>query len=264
MAIILTTFKESLVYRFSMILSVIIGPLIFFVDFVIWSAIYQASGKMVIAGLNFDGMMTYLAVSLASSYLLYDNVRGTLSDRVGGGTLTMFILRPVDYLRSEFVHKIGHRSLAALIEFFPVLFIIGLFFGFNMFYTKNLLFYIIALAIAFTMSFLINGLLGIVAFWTVRPRAFSRIYEMILPFLTGGFFPLSLYPAQLQKIVALLPFQFIAYVPSRIFLGNYELGGVVLSPVEIILYGLLQIIILYGLLRLFWTLSIKKYCGVGQ
>lgn len=264
MAIISATFKEAIAWRFSMILSVIIGPIFFSVDILIWRALYATSQQTLIAGLTLEQMMTYLALSLSTLYLLYDDVHERLGAGVIQGTLTTHLLKPIDFWRREFLYKIGHRMLAALIEYLPVVIIIGLFFGFALFHTKNLLFYIMAIIIAFAMSFLINGFLGMIAFWTGRPKNFIRIYHIIQPFLTGAFFPLSLYPAPLQKIVAILPFQFVAYAPSQVFLGSYKLGNISLTPLEVILFGLLQVVILYTILRICWHFSLRRYCGVGQ
>ncbi len=258
-----TVWKESLAYRFSMLFSIISGPLSMIVNYIIWKNIFYASGQTIISGYTFEQMITYIVIAFVTVYLTWDDVDQHYQKGVESGGFIIDLLKPISSLRYLFFGKLGHRSLAFFLEFIPVLFLMGLLFGFHIYKTNNITLYFISLAIAFVISFLLNSLIGMLAFWIVKPRGLMEIYNMLKFFLHGSLLPLSLFPEIIQKIFFFLPFQFVAYVPARIFMGDYVLGSVAFTPLEVVLYGLLQIGILSLILMLVWKKSIKRFCGVG-
>ncbi len=258
-----TQLKNAVAYRFDMMISLLTGPLMLLADFVIFKAIYEASGKTVIAGFTFEQMVPYLVVVTGTQYIIWDNIHDHLADEIRHGNLTPFLLRPISYWWYQFVRKLGHRTLAFFIEFLPVMFICGLLFGFGIFNTNNLLLYAAAVAIAFVIRYLVQLCLGILGFWFVRAHGLLWIYRMLSYFIQGNTIPLSFYPPVVQKVFFFLPFQFIAYVPARIFLGQYELAGITFAPWEVVLYGAVQVVVLFAIVVVLWNISIKKYCGAG-
>jgi len=262
-SIYFTSVKSAIAYRFTMMLSILTGPLTLLVNYVIWNGVFKASGKTVISGFTFDQMVTYIVISFITVYLTWDDIDGRLADGVREGSFATFLLKPISFLRYEFVNKLGHRTLAFLIEYIPVFLIMNFLFGFKLFKTNNFFVYLISLGLAFTVSFFLSVLLGILAFWVVKPQGLMRIYNMLEFFIHGTVLPLSLFPDIIQKVFFFLPFQFVAYVPATVFIGNYNLGGVIFSSFEIILYGLVQILILFLITLLLWKISIKRFCGVG-
>lgn len=263
LAIYLSEFKSAMAYRFSMMFSIISGPLFLIVNYIIWTGIFQASGKTELQGYTLEQMITYLTISLTTIYLTWDNIDDHYQEGVEDGGFIVELLKPVSSLRYQFIDKMGHRSLAFLIEYLPVMFIIGLIFGFEVFKTKNILWYGASVIIAFVISTLISMLVGMLAFWLVKPRGLMEIYNMLQFLINGSLLPLSLFPSALQKIFFFLPFQFISYVPARVFMGQYTLGGVTFLPQEILLYGLVQVLVLSAIVALLWKHSIKRFCGVG-
>ena len=258
-----TQLKNAVAYRFSMLISLLTGPIHLFASYVIFKAIYEASGQQVIAGFSFEQMVPYMVVAMGTQYLIWDNTHENLADEIRRGNLTPFLLKPVSYWWYQFVRKLGHRTLAFFIEFLPVMFICGLIFGFGIFKTSNIGWYAAAVAIAFVIRYFVQLCLGILGFWFVRAHGLLWIYRMLSYFIQGNTIPLSFYPPAVQKVFFFLPFQFIAYVPARIFLGQYELAGIMFAPWEVILYGALQVLVLFAIVVMLWNISVKKYCGAG-
>jgi len=246
-----------------MMLSIIAGPFMLLINYWIWKSIYETTGQALIGGFTFNQMISYLVISVLSGYLIWDNIDAQIARGVRTGDLAIYMLKPLSFIRQEFIAKLGHRTLAAVIEFIPAMIVVGFMLGFDLIITKNFLFFIGAIAIAFVMSFLIRALLGIVSFYVVKPHGIISLYMMISGFLYGIFLPLSIWPAAVQKVFVLLPFQFVSYVPASMFIGDYTLGGISMTPGYVLIYGAIQTIIMYLIVRYAWNKSINKFCGVG-
>ena len=262
-AILAISWKNALAWRFSMVLSLLTGPMIIFVNYTIWTAIYKTTGKMLLGGYTLEQMITYTVISFTLGYLIWDDIDETLHEDILTGRLTSTLLKPMSYMYFHFLQKIGHRFLAMLIEYVPVIIITGFLLGFDVYTSHRIGYYLAAIPIAFVIRYFIQALLGIMAFWLVKPKGIKWVYRMASGFLAGIGFSLTLYPPVFQKIFFLLPFQFLAYVPTQLFMGTYKLGNVTLSPPAVLAYGVLHAIVLYILVMLAWKISIKKYCGAG-
>jgi len=260
--IIEMSFKQSFAWRFAMLLSIIVGPLVILANYVIWKGLYAAAHTDVIRGFTFEQMVVYIAISFMISYLTWNNMEVSLRDDVRNGSLATYLLRPISYLHFQFINMIGNRFLAMFLEFLPVLAIVTLLLG-PAVITGNWGYFIIGAIIASIINFLIRALMGMLAFYFVRPRGSIEVLKVLMTLLGGMVLPLSLFPAIFQKISLFLPFQFLAYAPTRLYMGNYELAGIILSPWQVLLLGLAQCAVLFIIVRLVWNVSIKKFCGVG-
>lgn len=260
---IATSMKLSIAWRSSMLLSILTGPLFFTVNYFVWTAIFSASGKETIGGFTLPGMITYLAISQVTLYLVWDDTHHHTAHKVRDGQFVQYLLKPFSYLRYQFLWKVGHRTLAFFIEFVPVVLLLTLLFGAGIYGGIDPLAYVLAVAIAFVITFLINFLIGMSAFWIVRTHGLFSAYGMAGFVLFGSAFPLTIYPEAVQRLLLLTPFPYVSYVPASIFLGRYSLGGITFSASQTFLYGGLQVAVLLGLCVLAWRLARHKFEGVG-
>lgn len=260
-AIYKTAIKETSAYRFSMMLSIVTGPLFLGVTILIWKALYGSNDLL--AGFSFDQLVLYFLLTIVTGYLLWDDATDILKDLIADGKLSVFLLKPVTFLWYEFWKKVGDRSVAFVIEFVPVTFIVGFMVGFDLLKEVHVLYYTGAVLIAFIMSFLINFLLGMLAFWFTKPNGLIWIYRSVSGFLTGLMLPLSFYPPVAQKLFFILPFQFLGFVPAQLAQGRYELGGIMLNPLIVLVYGALQVIVLVLIAALLWKIALRRFSGVG-
>jgi ABC-2 type transport system permease protein len=84
--------------------------------------------------------------------------------------------------------------------------------------------------------------------------------RVIMEVLAGAIIPLSFFPEVLQKIFLLLPFQFLIYLPMKIYLGK-------ISPTQIPfeLFKEAGWIVGFGILNLFiWRRGVRQYVAMGD
>lgn len=258
-AVIRATYKENFAFRSNMAVSLITQPIYFLVQYFIWQAVFQT--RDAVSGFTLQTMLYYFAVTSLLGFLNWDDADGSLQRLVETGKFITFLLRPVYHLYYAFFEKVGHRILAFWIELVPI-------FGFYLLFGIRPVpvmpvWAIISTALSFILGFLINYIIGTLAFWLVKTNGIRRAMLVIKDLSAGLFLPLTLFPAAMQKVLFFLPFQFISYVPARVFMGSYELAGITLSIPQVVGLQAVMVIVTYLLYRVVWFFAIKRFTGVG-
>lgn len=242
-----------------MAVSLITQPIYFLVQYFIWQAVF--SSQDTVSGFTLKTMLYYYAVSSLLGFLNWDDSDSNLQRLVQTGKFITFQLRPMSHLYYAFFQKVGHRILAFWVEMVPI---IGFYLLFGIKPIPVMPFWaIISVALSFILSFLINYTVGAIAFWLVKTNGLHRAIMVINGLCSGMFLPLTLFPDAIQKVLFFLPFQFVSYVPARVFMGNYELAGFTVSVPQIVGLQAVMVIVVYLLNRLVWHFAIKRFTGVG-
>jgi ABC-2 type transport system permease protein len=113
------------------------------------------------------------------------------------------------------------------------------------------------------MMFLVNYCIGLTAFWLTNAHGIRGMFHLLRDISAGVFIPLTFLPETLQKILFVLPFQFIIYVPTRVFIGSYELGGITMSIPQIVGVQAAAVILMWFVSECLWRLGIRQFTGVG-
>lgn len=257
------SFQGSLAYRFDALLASVMGPLYLLAQSVVWREVFRVSGRATLGGFDLSTMLSYLAVSYLMYAFTWDRLIDTLKIEIREGSFIVHLLRPLSFLHYGFLAKLGDRSMALLLEVAPAALVVGTLFGFGIFRCRNVAAFIAAAVLAFVISYLVALLLGMLAFWLVRPDGVIWIYLAFSRLFLGTWLPLSIFPRSVQRLFLLLPFQFVVFVPARLFTGDYELGGVAFTPGTVLLYGLAQAALLFAVTLVLWRLSVRRFCGEG-
>ncbi|NLD48594.1 MAG: hypothetical protein GX660_15635 [Clostridiaceae bacterium] len=255
-----TTYKEWAAYRSHMAVSIFVGPVFYLVQVFIWTAVY--STKETLTGLTLEQMLVYFGIAAVINYFIYDSCDWNLQMLIRTGKFITFMLRPVSHCYFAFCQKIGHRLLALWLEFIPVYFLFLFVFKIRL-VPANIFWAILSISLSFILIFLINYCIGITGFWLTKTEGLRRAFLVIRDICAGTFVPLTLFPQLFQNILFFLPFQFIAYVPIRVFIGSYELAGISMSIPEIVGLQALYVIVMYLIYKFLWFLGIKRFTGVG-
>lgn len=257
-ALINTTIKVSLAYKFEMLLTVFFGPLSLLVTYLLWKAIFAYNGAEVIGGFTFDEMVAYYVLSWFVFILRYNDIEDWIIHDVRMGNIVKNLVKPVGYIMEGFLFTLGHRSLALFIEAIPIL-IIGVFlFKIKVIWTYLILF-LISVSLALLLNYFICCIVGMTSFWIVHSRGLSRLKRILISFLSGNMIPLTFFPLAFQNISFYLPFQYLTYVPINIFLGKYSFMEIFrLFSMEIA-----WIIVFYAMAILVYNRAIRRSSSVG-
>lgn len=255
-----TTYKEWSAYRSSMLVSVFVGPVFFLVQVFIWKAVYAS--RATVNGFSLSEMLLYFGISSVIGYLIWDCADGDMQALVHNGGFLTFMLRPLSYRAYAFAEKVGHRALAFWVEVVPVYLLFM--FVFRVRIVPHSAFWAaLSLALSFAMMFLVNYSIGTLGFWFTRTSGLGRMFLFARGVFAGSFIPLTFFPDIVQKAMFFMPFQFIAYVPIRVFLGSYTLGGITLSVPQVVAVQAAEVAAMYAVSEFLWRQGIKRFTGVG-
>jgi len=259
-AVAFVTYKEWAAYRSHAMVSIFVGPIYYLVQIFIWKAVFATRGS--INGLTLEQMMTYFGMAALINYLIMDFADWNLQMLIHTGKFLTYMLRPMSHVYFALSQKVGHRILGLTLEFIPVYLVFLLAFGITLIPVKPA-FAVISILLGFLMMFLVNYCVGITAFWLTKTSGIRRMFLLLRDICSGVFLPLIFFPTALQKILFVLPFQYIAYVPIRVCIGSYELGGIHMSIPEIVGVQALAVAGMALITLALYRLGTKRFTGVG-
>lgn len=254
------TYKEWSAYRTHSMVSIIVGPVYFMVQYFIWTAVYGSHTSL--GGIGLPQMIRYFGATALIGYLIMDFADWNLSMLVRTGKFLTFHLRPVDHRSFALFQKIGHRSLGFLFEFLPCLLIFIFIFGVDM-RPDSFVWTFLSVVLAFLMNFYVNYMIGLTSFWLVQSGGIRSAFMLVSGIFSGALIPLDFFPHGLQIIQFFLPFQYMAYLPAMVFTGHYSLGGLELSTQQAVGMQAIAVLITFGLNELIRRQAMKQFTAVG-
>lgn len=215
--------KAQLLWRADIAVDVVLSAAKILVAWLLWSILF--AGKAQIAGLGFHDMISYYIVS---SYLFQLDKSGEISQQMAfmirNGNFSKYMVLPVQTEGYFIAMETGKIALPAVIgllfmgvwvRIFPVQFA----------YTKDV-FVIVCGIILVILGLLfmaeLNYFLGILTLKFEEISTFLMIKDNLAALVTGAMIPLSLMPVWVTDWMKLLPFYYVTYLPSMLFIGECE------------------------------------------
>jgi len=259
-AVAFVTYKEWSAYRTHSMVSIIVGPVYFIVQYFIWTAVYGTADML--NGMALSQMIRYFGAAALIGYLTMDFADWNLDMLIRTGKFLTYALRPVNHRFFAFSQKAGHRFLGFIVEFIPCVLIFTLLFRIDM-RPANALWTILSIALAYLMNFFVNYCLGMASFWIVQTGGLRAVYSLLGGVFSGMLIPLVFFPVPLQIIQFFLPFQYTSYVPVMVFLGQYTLGDIQLSIPSIVGIQAIAVLAVFLLSELMYKAAMKQFTAVG-
>jgi ABC-2 type transport system permease protein len=183
----------------------------------LWKVTFSAAGTEAINGMTLYSTMWYLMMA-ETIELSKPRIANTISDNVKDGSIAYILNKPYDFLLYQFSNSMGETVFRAVV---------------NAVFGAVIVWWMVgpppapigwafaALAIfgTWVMNFCISCLIGLSAFLVEEVSPFLWIYQKFV-FILGGFLiPLDFYPDWLQSIARALPFAYMVYGPSKLFIA---------------------------------------------
>jgi len=261
-AVAFVTFKEWGAYRSHSMVSIFVAPVFFIIQYFIWVAVYSTGIEAVANTMALADIIRYFAITALISYLTMDFADWNLSMLVRTGRFLTFSLRPMNHMFFAFSQKVGHRMLGFIFEFIPCYLIFVLLIRIDL-RPVYLGWSIVSVALAFLMTFFVNYTIGLASFWVVQSGGIRSVYVLLGSVFSGALIPLVFFPYPLQVIQFFLPFQYIFYVPTMVFLGSYSLGGIELSIPAIVGIQGIAVALACLICNIIYSIAMKRFTAVG-
>ena len=254
-------FLNSFQYRFNTVVGLLFGNLSTLITILFWSLIYSGDTQKKLNGYTLSGIITYFVIGNVLRGFILQNSGFTYSGMVKSGSLGAMLLKPYNISLSVYFRYLA-SGITGLIP--QTLFVICLMPFIAQYLTWQMSFIDIVLVLLFLLiasisSHLLWSLFGYMAFWLEEANAVMYSFAVLLNVATGRFIPLDFFPKWSIPILELLPFSSWGYIPTKIYLGLYEVDRLIL----LLFIHTTWIGILILLQRLLWCSGIKKYSSVG-
>lgn len=235
----------------------------FAMSYFLWKSLLDYSGVSAIGGYTLDDLILYNIAAYLIDQMVRSAImkRGILAQEIYDGTLSRYLLYPVDVVRFKFAMVLSQLSLSGL-QFIlgmvtyrivfgwpeaPALTAMSFLLGFISIIPALVGFYFIALTVE------------LVAFWAENVWSLNVMLRFISAFLGGVFVPLELFPESVREILYYLPFYYFHGAPAKFMMGRLgisDLGQVlIVSGIWILFFVFLS--------RIIWKRGVKHFTGVG-
>ena len=263
--ILKTSIEERLVYRGDFVFATFVRFLPIVTQIFLWGAIYGIHTSKPISnikGYNYQEMVAYyLLVMIGRAFSSMPGLANGIANDVRDGTIKKYLIQPIDMLGYLFWARMAHKLVYYMVALGPFILLFYLcrdyFSGWPDAFT--IFAWILSLLMAFLVGFLIESLIGLIAFWFLEVSSLIFIYMMLNYFLSGHMIPLDLFPEPLSQWMQLLPFKYLAYFPGTVILGKYTHQELIIElSIEIV-----WIVVLFSLNRIAFQRGIRRYSAFG-
>lgn len=253
------SWQNSIEYRADFFAHVALGLISLAVTTLIFKAVFSQVQNL--AGYTFSTMFSYLVMTKILHFSTRGNTSRYIGDEIKEGKLSMYLVKPISYLRYWLASFLADRLFEIVIRFsFLILFFIFFQTFFKFPSVGIMVCFGLSLIVALMLNYLINVIIASFAFWIIDLRLVSSVLGLATGFLAGELIPLDVLPQALKTLSSFLPFQYSLFFPIKIFQGS-------LSLIEIIkgfLMAIVWVVILTILTKHLWQKGLKNYESIGQ
>ncbi|MBW4653547.1 MAG: ABC-2 family transporter protein [Kaiparowitsia implicata GSE-PSE-MK54-09C] len=174
------------------------------------------------------------------------------------GKLSFRLLQPLDpgwhHFASHFAERFARLPFAmVLLGFFFLLYP-------QAFWVPNpgaIMFFVVAVALAFVLRFVMQYTFAMLAFWMERANAIEQFWFLFYLFLSGLIAPLEMFPPVLRRVVEWTPFPYMIHFPASLLMGTQ------VQVARSFGITLVWIAVFFVLNRLLWRKGLRRYSGMG-
>jgi ABC-2 type transport system permease protein len=225
----------------------------------VWRVIYDYVGPL--GSFDLDTMIAY-------QLLVHNLMRGTWSvatinyrvwQDIRQGKLDVYLARPLDYQLSKLSGELGEVAVRAFLRL--AMFLLACLVLRLPLLADPFLWVLFLLSFlgGFVIKFLEQFLIATAAFWTEAIFGLRDVVIAVSQVFAGTLIPVSVMPAFFRAIAAVLPFQFILFVPAAIYLGQYSH----LEALGMLGLQAAWLVALFACSRLLWRRGLARYEAQG-
>ncbi|MFN0195151.1 MAG: ABC transporter permease [Planctomycetaceae bacterium] len=263
--ILKTCLQERLVYRGDFLFSMFVRFLPVVTQLFLWRAIYTSPGSAGLTqkmnGYNYAEMVAYtLLAMVARAFSSMPGLTMGIAREIRDGSVKKYLTQPIDMLQYLFLHRVAHKLVyyfVATLPFACMFWVLGEYFHYSP-DVATWCGFMVSLLFAFLIGFLLESLMGLVAFWFLEVSSLVFIFTMLNFFLSGHMLPLD-WMGRFGDMLQLLPFQYLAYFPASILLGKCT--GILL--VQQLAVEAIWIVALFAANRWVFRQGVRHYSAFG-
>jgi ABC-2 type transport system permease protein len=247
-------FMSIATYSLGVIFTILGNIVYIVVIYFLWRSVYDGDAEQTIRGMTFDQVFVYMTLAGAIIILFKTWTDWIMSFNIREGTIIVQLIKPVNYQMKMLSEAFGRMLFNVMMITIPSIIMIFVIFGADIDIGWNLPFFILGVLLAFPMSFCLDFMVGLIAFYTESIWGVASTKEIMVGLFSGALIPLQFFPDHLQDILRLLPFQAIYHIPLSMATDtSLEVG----DYAELIGIQVFWLVVLFGISHLAYTQAIK-------
>lgn len=208
-----------------------------------------------------DQFVTYYVLLSLTSMLTSVWLAPFLADQIRLGQISPLLLHPAPVITNYIGNNLGEKIIKLPLVL-PLLGLMAL--GFHQYLrlpsSPGLwLAFAAALPLAATLAFLLDYLLGSLAFWVQDVSGLIRFKTLAAALLSGQLVPLAFFPTPLAPFLQAQPFRYTLSFPLEILVGHLGRAALLTGFAWMLAYCL----ILVAGYRLIWHVGLRSYSSSG-
>lgn len=251
--------KTQLAWRADVIFNMIFTITKILFAYLLWGMVFQ--NKEMVGQFTFHGMLSYYIISSFLSQLeMSDGISSEIHDRIRNGTFSKYMVIPVGIEKYFMAMELGVVLFYIIFDFIAAVMWIFVFQIHFVFAAEVLLIICAVIMAILGMIFMVqlNYFLGLLTLKYQGIGTFLMIKKNLAALVTGSIVPLALFPEKVVRIMQLLPFYYVTYLPAMLFTGMCKdeaiIGIAVISCWCLVLQLFINVV---------WEKYLRKYDGVG-
>ncbi|NCS72171.1 MAG: hypothetical protein GW775_02805 [Candidatus Magasanikbacteria bacterium] len=225
----------------------------------IWTNVTGVTGSF--AGYSELHILNYIFGAHILRSLVFGQPLYVISREINDGTFSRHLVKPLNHMWYFYCHSWAERLLytgSAIIE----VYICTRIFDATLFLQTNklqLFLFFLSVVCAHVLYYLLSYGMSLIAFWSREAMGPRFLFEWIVQFTSGSFFPLSIVGSIFFSVLSAMPFMYVLYVPLEIYLGRIDvpMAGYVIG------IQLLWILFIRLLVWVLWRKGLRRYSGEG-
>lgn len=225
----------------------------------LWKVIFV--GRDTVAGFGFDGMLSYYIFSSFLTQLdLSQGISEEIHDRIRGGTFSKYMVLPVHTEGYFLAMEVGVVLFYLVFDLIAA-FVWVLVFGIRLQITGEvwiLLCAVLMVVLGLLFMVQLNYYLGLLTLKYQGIGTFLMIKNNLMALITGSIVPLVLLPEGVVRVMRLLPFYYVTYLPSMLLVGRCREEAV--AGLTVLAAWCL---VLQAMIHVTWEKYSRRYDGAG-
>jgi ABC-2 type transport system permease protein len=184
-----------------------------------------------------------------------------LAETIRLGGLSRWLVRPAPYIADQIGNNVGEK-IVKLPLLLPLVVVVALFFREDLRLPADpraWLLFALCLPLAAAVAFLLDMIIGSLAFWMDDVQGLVRIKVLVGALLAGRFVPLALFPPALAGFLEAQPFRYTLSFPLEVLTGSLTPDALVRGFAWQVAYC----IGFWACYRLLWHFGLRAYSASG-
>lgn len=232
--------KKILYYKWNVLFNMVSIFLMTVTYIFLWKYIYRDEGE------KQQYMIMYAILANLISLLYSNRCSDCIAEKVYKGTFAVDLLRPIHFLKLNFIETAGEITAGFIVKGIPVMLI---FFTIYRYLLQKIspvytLLGILAIVLAVLFYMMLYTILGLLSFWFYEIWPFNRLMNDTIRLLSGRVVPIALFPAWLSAPINRMPFRYLYSFPIELILRGSQCEDISGDFAGLILWNLIVAVIM--------------------